>query len=158
MSRELHILWAGRHRRRSWDDLCADYRQRIERDLPVKDRMIKVKVAGQDPKRLRAEETAMLRALPDPAWTIALDARGRGLDSQQLARRLGEIREEWPHPIVFMIGSDLGLGKGVVEKARLKLSLGPMTYGHELARLMLYEQIYRAISIGKGIKYHRPSF
>ncbi len=158
MSREIHILWAGRHRRQSWDDLCADYRQRIERDLPIDDRMIKVKTAGQDPGRKDAEEKALIGALPEPSWLIALDSRGKTYDSQRFALYLRDVREQWPHAIAFTIGSDLGLGAGVLRQARLKLSLGPMTYGHELARLMLYEQIYRSISIAKGIKYHRTSF
>ncbi len=158
MSREIHVIWAGRHRREAWEELCVDYRRRVERELPIHDRLVKVKVGGADPGRQKAEEEALLGALPDPVWLIALDSRGKTLSSPDLARRLTDVREQWPHPIAFVIGSDLGLSRPVLDRARLVLSFGPMTLGHELARLVLYEQLYRAISIGRGIKYHRPSF
>lgn len=158
MSREILILRAGRHRRKTWEELCADYRRRIAHEIPVRDRLIKVRSGGDDRVRLRAEGQALRAALPAPCWTIALDLRGRTASSEELAERLRRLREEWPHPIAFLIGSDLGLDEAVLREARERLSLGPMVLGHELARLVLYEQIYRAISIGRGIKYHRQSF
>ena len=156
MGRKILILRAGRHLRKDWETLCADYRRRIERDLPVEDRLLKSRGEGATRRRLEAE--ALEAALPDPCWTIALDPRGRTLDSEALARELARLREEWAHPIAFLIGSDLGLDPELVGRARMKLSFGPMTFGHELARLILYEQIYRALSIAKGIKYHRQPF
>ena len=65
------------------------------------------------------------------------------------------LRQEWTHPIVFLIGSDLGLDRAVIDSAREVLSLGPMTLSHELARVVLYEQLYRALSIEAGMSYHR---
>jgi 23S rRNA (pseudouridine1915-N3)-methyltransferase len=158
LARELLILWAGRRRRQPWEELCADYRRRFEHELPVRDRRIKAGSGGDDPGRRRAEGEAMRAALPDPCWTIALDPRGRTADSEGFARELERLREEWPHPIAFLIGSDLGLDDDLVRSARRRLSLGPMVLGHELARLVLYEQIYRAFAIAKGIKYHRAPF
>lgn len=158
MSREIVILWAGRHQRRDWEVLCADYRRRIEPELPVRDQFVKARQRGDDRARRKAEGEALLAALPDPAWTIALDPRGRPRSSDDLAAHLGRLREEWPHPIVFLIGSDLGLDDPLLEHVRERLSLGPMVFGHELARLVLYEQLYRAISILRGIKYHREPF
>lgn len=155
MAREIQILWAGRHHRPEWEALCADYRGRIEREVPVRDRMIKVKGSSDDPRRRQAEAEALLGALPDPCWPVALDHRARPLSSEALAGRLRRIREEFPHPLVFLVGSDLGLDPAVLDAARLKLSFGPVTLGHELARLVLYEQLYRSLSVGRGIKYHR---
>jgi 23S rRNA (pseudouridine1915-N3)-methyltransferase len=120
------------------------------RDVPVRAR-----AAADDPQRLRAEGQALLTALPASAWTFALDSRGESLSSEQLSERLARLRLEWPHPIVFLIGSDLGLDRAVVEGARAVLSLGPMTLSHELARVVLYEQLYRALSIEAGMSYHR---
>ena len=157
MSREIVILWAGRRRRKSWDDLCADYRRRITRFVPLRDQMVKAG-AGDGDGRLRAEGAALAAALPDPCWSIALDPRGRMTSSEKLAARLTKLREEWPHPIAFLIGSDLGLDGELSGAARERLSLGPMVLGHELARLVLYEQIYRALCIERGIKYHRHPF
>ncbi len=157
MARQLLILWAGRHQREPWERLCAGYRSRIERFLEVRDHWIKVR-AGAGRARRRAEGQAMLAALPEPCWTIALDPRGRMTSSEQLAAEMRRLADEWPHPVAFLIGSELGLDREVAAAARRRLSLGPMILGHELARLVLYEQIYRAISIDRGIKYHRPAF
>ena len=65
------------------------------------------------------------------------------------------LQRDWPHPVVFILGSDLGLAPSVSKACRESLSLGPMTLPHELARLVLYEQLYRALSIQARIKYHR---
>jgi len=155
MGRELLIVWAGRHRRDVWESLCADYRERIEHWMPVREVVVKVKPTGDDRTRLAVEGEALFAALPDPCWLVALDRRGRGLSTDELAREVGRLRREWPHPVAFVIGSDLGLDRSVLEKARLRLSLSKLTFPHELARLLLYEQLYRVLSIHAGIKYHR---
>lgn len=155
MSREFLILWAGRHQRRDWEELCADYRKRIQRTSPIRDQMIKVKGSSEDPGRMKAEGEALLAAVPDPSWTVVLDPRGKTLSSEAFAAELGRLNDEWPHPVAFLIGSDAGLDEAVVKSARRRLSFGPMILGHELARLVLYEQLYRALCIQRGIKYHR---
>lgn len=155
MGREYLIAWAGRHRRDAWERLAAGYRKRIERWAPVRELAVKVRGAGEGAERLAAEGEALLAALPDPCWIVALDRRGRALSTEELAERLDRLRRDWPHPVAFLVGSDLGLAPEVLGAARLRLSLGPMTYPHELARLMVYEQLYRVLSIHAGIKYHR---
>ncbi len=157
MAREFLILWAGRHQRAPWEALCDDYRSRISRFAALRDQRIKVR-AGSDAARRRAEGKALLAALPEPCWTIALDAGGKMLSSEALAAEVRRLTDEWPHPVAFLIGSELGLDAEVGRRARRRLSLGPMILGHQLARLVLYEQLYRAISINRGIKYHRPAF
>lgn len=157
VARELLIVWAGRHRRRSWEELCSVYRRRIGRFVPVRDLPVRVRRAGEGAQRRRAEADALLAALPDPAWTVALDAGGDALTSEALAARLGRLRREWPHPVAFLLGSDLGLDPRVRNGAREVLSLGPMTLSHELARLVLYEQLYRSLAMDAGINYHRGS-
>ena len=154
MGRELIVLWAGRHQRDDWERLCARYRDRIERFSPVRERVVKAGT-GADRARLEAEAAQLRQALPEPAWTVALDRRGRQRSSTDLAAWFARVRDEWPHPVVFVLGSDLGLDPGFAAECRERLSLGKMTLPHELARLVLYEQIYRALSINSGIKYHR---
>jgi len=155
VARGYQVVWAGRHRRGRWEVLCADYRERIARAVPITDRPVRVKTAADDPNRQRLEGEALRAALPDPCWTIALDARGRSMRSEVLARELSAVERNWPHPVAFVIGSDLGLDSTVTGAARLVLSFGPMTLGHELARLVLYEQLYPSVSLARGIKYHR---
>ena len=154
MGRELVIAWVGKRQRSGWEELQGRYRRRIERFLPVSEKAVKAG-AGEGRSRLMAEASALESALPEPAWTVALDRRGRALSSRQLASWLADLQERWPHPIVFILGSDLGLDEALRRRCRVRLSLGPMTLPHELARLVLYEQLYRALSINAGIKYHR---
>jgi 23S rRNA (pseudouridine1915-N3)-methyltransferase len=155
VTREIQILWAGRHERGGWDDLCSLYRDRIRHFVPIEDRVVKSRFAKDPQARIRGESSALLDALPKSAWVVALDRRGRQVSSEAFARRLEKLRDDWPHPVVFVLGSDLGLGAEVLTRAREKLSLGKMTLPHQLARLVLYEQIYRALSITAGMKYHR---
>jgi 23S rRNA (pseudouridine1915-N3)-methyltransferase len=155
VSRELVVLWAGRHRRSSWVELCDAYRRRIALLAPVRELPVRARAGARDPQRRRAEGQALLAALPQPSFCVALDGGGEALDSARFAQRLAHLREEWPHATCFVIGSDLGLDSAVLETARWVLSLGPLTLSHELARLVLYEQLYRALSITAGMSYHR---
>ena len=86
---------------------------------------------------------------------IALDRRGRSLTSEALSSYLRKSRDEWPHALAFVVGSDLGLAAELVSEAHLSLSLSALTLPHQLARLVLWEQLYRGLSLTAGIKYHR---
>lgn len=155
MAREILVLWAGRHRRDDWDELCGRYRSRIARFVDLKEIPVRFKGSSAADSRLRLEGEALMASVPDQAWTVALDREGTTRSSPELAAWLRGRLEEWPHPIVFLLGSDLGLHRDVSRGARDRLSFGPMTLPHELARLVLYEQIYRAFCITARIKYHR---
>jgi 23S rRNA (pseudouridine1915-N3)-methyltransferase len=155
MAREILVVWAGRHQRDDWERLCAGYRKRIALLAPVRDLPVKARTGAADPRRLEAEGRALLAALPEPSWLVALDREGRAVSSDELSRELLRLKREWPHPVAFAIGSDLGLDPAVLAAARSRLSFGPLTLTHELARLVLYEQLYRALSIQAGMSYHR---
>jgi 23S rRNA (pseudouridine1915-N3)-methyltransferase len=158
VGREFIILWAGRHRRGVWDDLCSKYRRRIQRFVPIRELPVKVRGSGDGDERRGAEGRALLRALPEPCWAIALDREGEMLSSEGWAENLSGLKGEWPHPVAFVLGSDLGLDPEVRQQARQVLSFGPLTLSHELARLVLYEQLYRTLCIEAGINYHRQRF
>jgi len=84
--------------------------------------------------------------------SIALDRRGRLLDSRQLARKL----ERWAVPrATFILGGPLGLHDSVLERADALWSLSPLTFPHELARVVVSEQLYRALTILRGLPYHK---
>jgi len=155
---EFQLLWAGRRAPGPWETLCAEYRQRISAWHPIRELPVKARTGGDDPGRRRAEAEALARAAPAEGWWIGLDRRGRSTDSEGLARRMERWRAEWSRPVVFFLGSDLGLDPELLEKCRARLSLGPLTLPHSLARLVLLEQIYRALSILEGIQYHRRPF
>lgn len=155
MSRDLLVLWAGRHRRRRWEEAVEEYRRKLRRMYRVTDRQVRGRRAGDDVEARRREGEAILSAVPEGAWVIALDASGRMSSSEAFAERLAWLRDNWTSELVFVLGSDLGLDPKVLGRADEVLSLGPMTLPHELARVVLYEQLYRAWAIRSGIKYHR---
>ena len=154
MAREFIIAWAGRHDREPWRSLCEDYADRIRRTVPVRELLIKTKDSKPD-QRLANEAEAIQAALPSACVTVTLDPRGRTMTSEKFSGWLQAKREAYPHPIAFLLGSDVGLAPSLRKQSALDLAFGPMTYPHELARLMLYEQLYRALAIEQGIKYHR---
>jgi 23S rRNA (pseudouridine1915-N3)-methyltransferase len=115
-----------------------------------------VRVAGgQGKRRLEAEGKAILAAVPERSYLVALDSRGKQHSSPDLARWLGRLLEGSRRPLVLVIGSDLGIAEDVIQQADETLSFGAMTLPHELARVVLYEQLYRGLSILGGMKYHR---
>lgn len=147
------MAWTGK-RRPAWEALCDDYSSRIAKMSPIREVLLRPG-SGPDGVRIVQEGQALLDALPEQSLVVALDRRGKALSSPQLAKKLGLWNETWPHPVVFALGSDLGLSRQVLDLAELRLSLGALTLPHELARLVVYEQLYRALAIQRGIKYHR---
>ena len=104
----------------------------------------------------RADEAErLLRVLDDADMRIVLDEKGKMLSSGAFARLLGERRDGGTSMVAFLIGGPDGHGTAALEAAHLKLSLGPMTLAHGLARVVLVEQIYRAATILSGHPYHR---
>lgn len=105
-------------------------------------------------KALNAEGKAILLKLPKKAFVIALCIEGKMLSSPELARTVEKIGHEASN-LCFVIGGSNGLADEVKIRADLKISISPMTFPHQLARVMLLEQIYRAFSITGGLKYHK---
>ena len=89
-----------------------------------------------------------------PAWLVLLDSRGEALSSEELATWLGARRDSGQQTIVFAVGPPSGWSAGALRHAQTILSLGRMTLPHELARLVLAEQLYRAFTILAGHPYH----
>jgi 23S rRNA (pseudouridine1915-N3)-methyltransferase len=107
------------------------------------------------PPELKTREAALLlNAVPKGAAIVALDRRGTAFSSEAFAQRLGAWRDAGTD-LAFLIGGAEGLADSVLEKAKLVLSFGAMTWPHLLARAMLLEQIYRAQQILAGHPYHR---
>lgn len=111
--------------------------------------------AKPDERRTKeAEGESLLGGIPEGATIIALDAGGTLYTSEKFAKRL-EIWEQLSGPVVFLIGGSWGLSDPVLAKADTILSLGPMTFPHGVARLLLVEQLYRAKMINNGRAYHK---
>jgi 23S rRNA (pseudouridine1915-N3)-methyltransferase len=105
--------------------------------------------------RCKAEAAALLAKLPRSYPFICLDPTGEALGSETFARALGKLRDDGVEGLAFLIGGADGLGSETLVKSIRRLSLGPMTLPHGLARIVLAEQLYRAATILAGHPYHR---
>ncbi|MFA9381705.1 MAG: 23S rRNA (pseudouridine(1915)-N(3))-methyltransferase RlmH [Acetanaerobacterium sp.] len=101
------------------------------------------------------EGARILAKLPRGAYPIALCIEGGRLSSEGLAARIAALAANGDSAIAFIIGGSFGLCDEVKQRCRLRLSMSDMTFAHQLARVMLLEQIYRAFSINANTKYHK---
>lgn len=106
-------------------------------------------------RRRDEEAAALLATLPAGAPLVALDERGTTLDSETFAAAIARWRDGGRPAVVFAIGGPDGHGAAVIEAAPLRLAFGAMTWPHQLVRVMLAEQLYRAVTILSGHPYHR---
>jgi 23S rRNA (pseudouridine1915-N3)-methyltransferase len=152
------VVWFGRPAASPYERQVAEYRKRVDRRWPAADRPFRPagRVRDSDPRRaLAAEAVAARRQAPHGWRLVALDEQGEALSSERFAHLLGAAEEQGAAGIVFVIGSDLGLDPELAASAWYRLSLGPMTLPHQLARLLLWEQLFRATQILGGGGYHR---
>ena len=111
--------------------------------------------AADASKRMLEESIALATVIPKDAAVVLLDPRGQNVDSAGLASHIAAWRANGRPAIVFLIGGADGLAATVCEKAELRLSFGTVTWPHQLVRVMLLEQLYRATTILTGHPYHR---
>jgi 23S rRNA (pseudouridine1915-N3)-methyltransferase len=134
-----------------------DFTQRVGNYFPVEWRLFNLKknAASGSPEKLKQEESAMvLAALRPEDWLVSLDERGTSLSSRQLAGFIRDRGNESVKKLIFLIGGAYGLDETLLKKSKFIWSLSELTFPHQLVRLLLAEQIYRACSIGRNEKYH----
>jgi 23S rRNA (pseudouridine1915-N3)-methyltransferase len=147
------IVAVGRARERAFRDLWLDYAGRCQPPLDLRE--VEDKKRGSPAEIKEREGKLLLDAVPDGALIVALDPRGKMLDSPGFARQLGQWRDAGERELAILIGGADGLAEEVLARARFSLSLGLMTLPHQLARIVLAEQLYRAETILAGHPYHR---
>lgn len=103
----------------------------------------------------RKEGERLISRIPDQAFTIALSIDGKQLSSEELSEKLSDIMVGGTSHIVFVIGGSLGLSDEVLARSQMKLSFSKMTFPHQMMRMILLEQIYRAFRIIKNEPYHK---
>lgn len=134
-----------------------EYAKRLSHELPLQLVEIASRLRGRtnDTARVIADEGAlMLAAIPKGANVIALDGRGKALSSEQLAEQLARWRMNG-RDLAFLVGGPEGLAPAALERANQSWSLGPATLPHPLVRILLAEQLYRAVSLLGNHPYHR---
>ena len=116
---------------------------------------IKESRAGDTARRMVEESIAIANVIPERAVTVILDARGESISSAAFAGRLQDWRQQNKPAVVFIIGAADGLAPSLREKANFAMAFGTATWPHQLVRVMLLEQLYRAVTILSGHPYHR---
>ena len=155
------IIAIGRLKQGPERELAETYRKRaqaIGRGLGLREsEIIEIRESrAADAERRRVEESiAVANIIPDGARIVILDERGENLDSAALAAALREWRAENRPAVCFIIGGADGIAASLRGRAALKLAFGTATWPHQLARVMLLEQLYRAATILAGHPYHR---
>ncbi len=153
---KITVLAVGRLKERWWRQAADEYLKRLRpyadvREVEVADR----DVTCDEARALREEGDALLRALPAGAHVIALEIGGAQLSSEAFAERIEALKTGGVSHVAFVVGGAAGLAPEVLARADERLSLGPMTLPHQLARVVLFEQVYRAARIARGEPYHR---
>ena len=139
---KLSIAWVGKTKEPATAALTAEYVKRIARYCVT------------DTLEARDEKALLERAAKDRATLVLLDARGKQMSSEELAAFVGKHQDSGTQRLMFAIGPADGWSDAACAKAAVSLSLGKMTLAHELARVVLLEQVYRAWTILKGHPYH----
>ncbi len=142
---KLKVAWIGKTKEPAIQSLTDEYLKRLARytdveGSPLKDEAALLKLCARD---ARPRHTLVL-----------LDEQGKQLSSEELAKFLGDYQDRNPLPLLFAVGAADGFTDQARQAAALVLSLGRMTLAHELARVVLLEQLYRAFTILKGHPYH----
>lgn len=149
------ILVPGKTKESYIREGTADFLKRLNRYTRAN--LVEVKMKGRaaktDDKELEAD--LLLSRLPPASYLVALDPQGTSLSSEQFAATLADLENRGTRAMTFIIGGPAGLSVGVVERADLVLSLSRMTFTHDMARLLLAEQLYRAYTINAGSGYHK---
>jgi len=151
---KIRFVWVGKTDDREYARGIERYRTRIEAWAKADERVVRAEpdrgdaAAGREARRVLAE-------IDERDRVVALDEKGKLRTTAEFARFLGEHRDRDPRRLVFVVGGASGLDASVLRRADEILSLSPMTFPHQMARLLLIEQVYRALSVRAGLRYHR---
>jgi 23S rRNA (pseudouridine1915-N3)-methyltransferase len=149
----IRLVWVGRTRDAAAAGWVEEYRKRIGHVCPVE--IVEIKdAAGKGAARAARESRDLAKALSGKGLVVALEETGREMTSREFSSFLGKAMEERGE-ISFLLGGAEGLDTELLDIAHDRLALSRMTLTHEMARVILMEQIYRGFSILKGTPYHR---
>jgi len=156
---QIKFLWVGKTRNPDLKNLCEGYLARSRRlarceivELPDGSRK---RGSAPAPVRLAEEAAEIGRHIPSQGRLVVLDAEGREFGSEEFASWLQKERNRGTRELRFVLGGPDGIVPGLLRQADLRLSMGRMTWPHEIARVLLLEQVYRALSLLAGLPYHR---
>jgi 23S rRNA (pseudouridine1915-N3)-methyltransferase len=154
----IKVYWVGRTQNAPIKSLISDYVARLSHlasveivEMPDLSKRRGLKGASL----LSAERVEMEHALSPEGRKVVLDAQGKQFSSPEFARWFAAAQTQGMREIAFILGGPDGIDPALLQQANVRLSLGAMTWTHEMARVLLLEQIYRAFSILRNIPYHK---
>ncbi len=158
---EIRIVCVGKLKEAYWRDAVSEYAKRLSRFCTlavdeVREELLPKNASAKDEENVKAEEgKRILERIPEGTFMILLDVSGKELSSEAFAARLEELAVEGKSRLAFVIGGSLGVSVDVRRRADFRLSFSPMTFPHQLMRVVLLEQIYRAFKIRANETYHK---
>ncbi|NLM51398.1 MAG: 23S rRNA (pseudouridine(1915)-N(3))-methyltransferase RlmH, partial [Firmicutes bacterium] len=153
---QIQILAVGKIKENYLQEALQEYEKRLRayarvNILEIKDEKVAPSVTAAQRAEILAKEAARLDALINPqTYLIVLDIEGKQFSSVEFARHLSRLSLSGKSHVTFVIGGSLGLAKRIKDKADLRLSFSRLTFPHQLFRVMLLEQLYRAFKINRG--------
>jgi 23S rRNA (pseudouridine1915-N3)-methyltransferase len=156
----VEIICVGGLKESYWRDACAEYCKRLTPWAKVRiTELTEERCNNPSPAQieivLAAEGVKILENVPEQAYLVALCIEGEQMSSERLSAKISQIMVAGNSTIAFVIGGSFGLSAAVKKRAQLCFSMSLLTFPHQLTRVMLLEQVYRAISILNGGKYHK---
>ena len=150
----IKIITVGSIKEKYLKDAIEEYTKRLSKYTNIE--IIEVKDEGlvEPKKAMSLEEEKILKNINEKDYIITLEIEGRQLSSEEFADKLDRIQLESSN-ITFIIGGSYGLSQNIKDKSRLHLSFSKMTFPHQLFRVLLLEQIYRAFKINNNESYHK---
>ena len=157
---KIRIVAVGKLKEKYLREGVAEYAKRLAPFASVELLETREEYMAENPSEAQRQQTLakegerLLRLVPEKSFLIVLDVKGKLLSSEALAKELAGLALQGRSDFTFLIGGAFGLSPAVRECADLRISFSPMTFTHQMVRLLLYEQIYRAFKINRGEKYH----
>jgi 23S rRNA (pseudouridine1915-N3)-methyltransferase len=155
---KFRLFWVGENSDGEFSGAIERYFNRIKHFFPIEVIELppeKSRHKKSDASIMHADSARLVAALPDRGTTVVLDERGESLSSLKFAKWLEELTIREPYGVNFVLGGDVGLDDAIRKRADRLLSLSAMTLPHQVARLVLIEQIYRACTLMRNIAYHK---
>lgn len=157
----IQIICIGKLKEKYWTDAIKEYSKRLSRFASIeivelKESLLPANASPADEEKVKLEEgREILKAIKDGTYVITLEILGKQLSSEELAKKMDDLGIDGRSNIAFVIGGSLGLSKEVSQRADYKLSFSRMTFPHQMMRVILLEQIYRAFKINRNETYHK---
>ena len=156
----IQIICIGKLKEKYWTDAVAEYMKRLSsyssvKIVELKESRLPDKAGPAEEEKVKLEEgREILKSIKDGTYVVTLEIQGKQLSSEELAAKIEGLGIEGKSDVAFVIGGSLGLSAEVSKRADFKLSFSKMTFPHQLIRVFLVEQLFRAFKISNNETYH----